>query len=133
MEKTFNIKDIIHSVQNELYESQEERIQQGKPPLFVVRELEIEAKVAIINDKTRKGGFDLKIITADQQGKISENVTHKVKLRLEIPNHEERKSLIESSQGLDDFGICPSCRSKTLDSESGVVSCIACGYSKCEP
>ena len=30
------------------------------------------------------------------------------------------------------FKICPDCDSKTLKTENGCDSCMACGYSKCD-
>ena len=31
-----------------------------------------------------------------------------------------------------DFRICPTCSSKSLKTENGCDSCMACGYSKCD-
>tara|TARA_B100001123_G_C14611625_1_gene750088 strand:- start:222 stop:539 length:318 start_codon:yes stop_codon:yes gene_type:complete len=47
-------------------------------------------------------------------------------------------NVLENNNPLDEgsenntFKICPDCDSKTLKTENGCDSCMACGYSKCD-
>tara|TARA_B100000700_G_scaffold280429_1_gene330347 strand:- start:187 stop:801 length:615 start_codon:yes stop_codon:yes gene_type:complete len=44
------------------------------------------------------------------------------------PEKENNNSNVENNA----FKICPDCDSKTLKTENGCDSCMACGYSKCD-
>ena len=53
------------------------------------------------------------------------------------PENDGNVSLTPPTTSNDDFEnnafkICPDCDSKTLKTENGCDSCMACGYSKCD-
>ena len=79
-----------------------------------------------IADVIERFFYDVKIIDRPADTPISDNGISKKKLvepnGLEL--HEKKMNC--------EFRICPTCSSKSLKTENGCDSCMACGYSKCD-
>ena len=94
-QQTIQIKDLIRSVQLQLIESENERKRNNLPPLFNVKELEIEMSVIIENSANTDCGVSLKILDASHNINIKKEQIHKLRL---ILSTEEVNSIKYNTQ-----------------------------------
>jgi len=80
-----NLTELLHSVRDELIESQELRMKKGLPPLFIVDKLQIEVNFVVEQIKGVKGGVNLKVIEMGGNKTYTEQQVHKVTLDLKVP------------------------------------------------
>ena len=79
-----------------------------------------------IADVIERFFYDVKIIDRPADTPISDNGIPEKKL-------VESNGLELNKQKMNyEFRICPTCSSKSLKTENGCDSCMACGYSKCD-
>ncbi len=76
------IKDVIHKVQQELAESQNEREEKGLPPLFEVDSLDIEIHFVVQQHADSRVGASLAVIDVGADHNYSQEQIHKMTLRL---------------------------------------------------
>lgn len=80
--ENLQIKDLIHSVREELIASQKEREEKGLDPLFYVDNLKIEVNFVVEKTKQTSGGFNLKIIDVGRDVTYADQQIHKIVLEL---------------------------------------------------
>jgi hypothetical protein len=72
----------IAAVQDQLVRAQRNREYQGIAPLFMVDSLEIEASVALVENRSVSGGFDIKVIALGGEASKQHQSTHTIRLKL---------------------------------------------------
>lgn len=80
--QNLKIKELIHSVRQELIESHEEREKKGLDPLFYVDNLKIEVNFVVEKAKKTGGGFNLKIVDIGHDVAYTDQQVHKIVLEL---------------------------------------------------
>ena len=81
-EKNLLIKDLIRQVHRELVASQEERDEEGLPPLFQVDSLVIEANFVVVDDQKAEAGFGFSLLKAGAEVNYKHEQIHKITLNL---------------------------------------------------
>jgi len=96
------IAELIRKVHDELIRSQEIRENEGKAPLFTVKDLSIEVNFIATETLNKEGGLDFKIITAGVNKQYSTQQIHRIVLNLELNkklvDDKENKPIRESTQ-----------------------------------
>jgi hypothetical protein len=77
-----SLKDLIRAVSDELIASRQERLAGGRPAVFEVAELTIEASFVLTDSSGGSGGFDLKILKADARADYKQERVHKITVKL---------------------------------------------------
>lgn len=92
MESYMSIKEMIRMVQEELIESQRERVQNGQSILFETSELEIEMNTVVTMNDDGKMIISIPVIGIKGGLGINENnqYTQKIKLKLKASEIDER-------------------------------------------
>lgn len=103
--KSLFIKDLIRRVQQELLESQKERIANGEPAIFQVEKMTIEVNFVVSQSSEAKGGFDFKLITIGGikiggSKEYQQEQIHKITLSLTAVHGED----ISGLKGLEESG-----------------------------
>ena len=89
-DQELGIADLIHKVRSELIAAQNRMESEGRPALFVTRQLDIEISFVIEESSSTEGGFDLKIVTLGGARDYSASSIQKIRLQLDsiIPTLE---------------------------------------------
>jgi hypothetical protein len=77
------IKELVEDLRRQLESLDRDRQNQSLPPLFALGSVEIELSFVVKENATGKGGFDLKIISADMGGTHAEEAVQKIKITLQ--------------------------------------------------
>lgn len=81
-EGSLHLKDVIHSIQKQLMESEEERKQLGLPELFMVKEVEIEMNFVVEKTVTAKAEADIVVVDVNGETAYRKEEINKIKVIL---------------------------------------------------
>jgi hypothetical protein len=90
---------VIRNIQRELITSQEQREEEGLPPLFKVSGLTLELQFTLEEDKSAEGKLGISIVQAGAAKKVSENTVHKMVIQFSVVDDHE----MIVSKGRDDY------------------------------
>ncbi len=76
------LKDVIHSIQTQLMESEKEREEMNLPSLFTVKEVEIEMNFIVEKTISTKAEANIVVINADGEVDYREEGINKIKITL---------------------------------------------------
>ena len=81
----------IDRIRSELEASERLRVTAGKGELFYVENVELELSFTVTESRELKGGFSLKIISADAGNGINAMTVHKAKIILKVGDEALRR------------------------------------------
>lgn len=84
MEGYISLNELIRTVQNELIESQNERVASEQPILFETSELEIELNTIITQNATGKFTISVPLIKSEFDINSNDQFVQKIKLKLKV-------------------------------------------------
>ena len=87
--ETLNLKELIHTVRQELIDSENERIEKGLSPLFKVDSLKIEVNFVVEKVNKTGGKIDIKIVDVGHDITYSSQQIHKILLELKTCDDSE--------------------------------------------
>ncbi|HNW91049.1 MAG TPA: hypothetical protein PK664_05680 [Paludibacteraceae bacterium] len=93
--ETLNLKELIHTVRQELIDSENERKSKGLDPLFKVDNLKIEVNFVVEKTKKTGGKLGIKIIDIGHDVTYSSQQVHKIVLELKTCELEDVDSGLE--------------------------------------
>lgn len=79
------IREVITKVQEELRESEKERIRSDKDSLFQVKDFELEIKFVVSTKTSDNQQASLELITLDTKAEYSQEKVHHIRLRMVVP------------------------------------------------
>lgn len=90
MIKGIGIKDLIREVHEQLALSEQEREEDGLPPLFEIDRLDLEVNFVVKEDASARGGIDLKVFSLGTELTGGSERVHKITLHLKaVPPEDE--------------------------------------------
>lgn len=76
------LKDVIHSIQTQLIESEKERKEMELPSLFTVKEVEIEMNFVVEKSVSTKAEANILVVNADGSVNFRKEEVNKIKITL---------------------------------------------------
>ena len=73
---------IIRKISDELLESQDQRIREGRPAVFRVGSLDVELNFVVTRSRTGSGGIDLRVVTLG--GELASETQHVQKVTVHL-------------------------------------------------
>lgn len=88
-DSSINVTEVINKIREQVDSSQEERIKDGKSPLFRAQNIEIELSVIVSKSVEAKSGIDIKIVSLENRGYYRIEEIQKVKLTFRTLTRDE--------------------------------------------
>jgi hypothetical protein len=82
MAKDFSIKDLIHSISEQLLQSEDERLRDNRPAIFEVDTLQLDISFVATESRGVKGGLDLRIVQAGLDKTYADQAVQRISLGL---------------------------------------------------
>jgi len=83
IQERFEIKDVIQSIHTQLIQSQKEREEAGRSPLFVVKSFDLELQAIITQENKASGKAEVKVLALGREDSINRERTTKITLHME--------------------------------------------------
>ncbi len=122
--ETLNLKELIHTVRQELIDSEKERIEKGLSPLFKVDNLKIEVNFVVEKVKKTGGKIDIKIVDVGHDITYSSQQIHKILLELKTCDDSEIDSQVQLVVGKKSKDLIPGIKPVNIRPRvrSGIIS-----------
>jgi hypothetical protein len=78
-----SLSDVIGEISDQLLASEEQRLREGRPAIFLVGSIDIELSIIVTESKNRSGGVNLKVVKGDMSRQYQDQQVQRVTVHLQ--------------------------------------------------